>query len=129
MANSGVTWSPTVHVAAVHCVHAGAIDPRRSGAQAGKAMNPDIIGWAASAVLMATLVQQVVKQARDDSAQGVSKWLFAGQILASIGFIVYSALVGSVIFVVTNSCILVTAIVGQIITARKQRAGGRRDRR
>lgn len=92
-------------------------------------MNPDIIGWAASAVLMATLVQQVVKQARDDSAQGVSKWLFAGQILASIGFIVYSALVGSVIFVVTNSCILVTAIVGQIITARKQRAGGRRDRR
>ena len=43
-------------------------------------MNPDMVGWAASAVLMATLIQQVVKQAQDDSAQGVSKWLFAGQI-------------------------------------------------
>lgn len=87
-------------------------------------MNPDVVGWAASAVLMATLVQQVIKQAKDDSAQGVSKWLFAGQILASIGFIAYSAMVGSVVFVVTNSCILITAIVGQIITARKRRSGG-----
>lgn len=86
-------------------------------------MNPDVVGWAASAVLMATLIQQVIKQAKDDSAQGVSKWLFAGQILASIGFIAYSAMVGSVVFVVTNSCILVTAIVGQIITARKRRSG------
>lgn len=87
-------------------------------------MSPDVVGWAASAVLMATLVQQVIKQANDDSAQGVSKWLFAGQIVASIGFIVYSAMVGSIVFVVTNSCILVTAIVGQIITAKKRRSSG-----
>ncbi|WP_313915182.1 hypothetical protein [Tahibacter sp.] len=89
-------------------------------------MNPDVVGWAASAVLMATLVQQVIKQANDDSAQGVSQWLFAGQIVASIGFIVYSAMVGSIVFVVTNCCILVTAIVGQIITAKKRRSGGAR---
>jgi uncharacterized protein with PQ loop repeat len=87
-------------------------------------MNPDVVGWAASAVLMATLIQQVVKQANDDSAEGVSKWLFAGQILASIGFIVYSVMVDSLVFVVTNSCILITAIVGQIITARKRRSSG-----
>jgi hypothetical protein len=90
-------------------------------------MNPDVVGWAASAILIATLVQQVVKQATDDSAQGVSKWLFAGQIAASIGFIVYSALVDNRVFVLTNSCILVTAIGGQIITARKKRRTARPD--
>lgn len=89
-------------------------------------MNPDIVGWLASAILIATLVQQVVTQVRDDSARGVSTWLFAGQIAASVGFVVYSAMVGSTVFVVTNSCILVTAVVGQVVTARKQRAGGAR---
>ncbi len=53
----------------------------------------------------------------------MSKWLFAGQILASIGFIIYSAMIGSVVLVVTNTCILITAIVGQVITARKRRSG------
>lgn len=88
-------------------------------------MDADWLGWAASAVLMATLVQQVVKQARDDQAQGVSRWLFAGQIASSLGFIAYSALVGSRVFVVTNSCILVTAIVGQIVNSRKRRRSPR----
>jgi len=91
-------------------------------------MNADLVGWAASAILIVTLVQQVVKQATDDSAQGVSKWLFAGQIAASIGFIVYSALVDNLVFVLTNSCILVTAIAGQVITARKKRRNGGSDR-
>lgn len=85
-------------------------------------MNPDVVGWAASAVLIATLVQQVIKQAADDSARGVSKWLFAGQIAASIGFIAYSAMVDNIVFVLTNTCILITAIVGQVITARKNSA-------
>jgi uncharacterized protein with PQ loop repeat len=89
-------------------------------------MNPDVVGWAASAVLIATLVQQVIKQASDDSARGVSKWLFAGQIAASIGFIVYSAMVGNLVFVLTNTCILITAIVGQVITARKKPRATRR---
>lgn len=85
-------------------------------------MAADLIGWAASAVLMATLIRQIVTQARDTSARGVSKWLFAGQIVSSIGFIAYSVLVGSLVFVVTNGCILVTAIVGQVITARRKRS-------
>lgn len=84
-------------------------------------MNPDIVGWSASAVLLLTLIQQIVTQARDTSARGVSPWLFVGQSIASIGFIVYSALVDNRVFVLTNVCILVTAIVGQVITTRRKR--------
>lgn len=86
-------------------------------------MTADMVGWMASVVLIATLIRQIVTQARDRSARGVSRWLFAGQIVSSIGFIVYSVLVGSLVFVVTNSCILATAIVGEVITARNQRPG------
>lgn len=88
-------------------------------------MTADLVGWAASAVLILTLVQQIVTQSRAPSARGVSPWLFAGQSLASVGFIIYSVLVGSAVFVVTNVCILVTAIVGQVIVARKRRSTAR----
>lgn len=92
-------------------------------------MNADIVGWAASAVLMATLIQQVVRQARDATAPAASMWLFAGQIVSSVGFIIYSVLVGSRVFIVTNSLILLTAVVGQVITARKRlRGSGGRSR-
>jgi len=84
-------------------------------------MPPEVIGWAASAVLLATLVRQILTQLRDGSAQGVSRWLFVGQITASLGFVTYSALVGDWVFIVTNACILVTAIVGQVLTARRRR--------
>ncbi len=83
-------------------------------------MNPDIIGWAASAVLLATLCRQIHTQSRDKDAKGVSHWLFAGQIAASIGFIVYSAMVGNRVFIVTNSLILLTAVVGQVVVSRKR---------
>lgn len=83
-------------------------------------MNPDLIGWAASAILLATLVRQIVLQARSDG-EGVSIWLFAGQIASSVGFIAYSILVGKRVFIVTNSAILLTAIVGQVVVARRKR--------
>ena len=82
-------------------------------------MPPEVIGWAASAILLATLIRQIVTQLRDRSAQGVSRWLFVGQIAASVGFVTYSALVGDWVFIVTNACILATAIVGQIVTWRR----------
>ena len=81
----------------------------------------DLIGWAASLVLLATLIRQIVKQARDKDAEGVSTWLFVGQATASVLFIVYSVLVGNRVFIVTNSCILLTALVGQWISWRKKR--------
>ncbi|NYZ62595.1 hypothetical protein [Luteimonas deserti] len=84
-------------------------------------MGPELVGWSASAILLATLVRQIVTQVRDDSARGVSSWLFLGQIAASTGFVTYSALVGDWVFIVTNVCILATAVVGQIVTWRKRR--------
>jgi len=83
-------------------------------------MNPDVIGWLASAVLLATLIRQIVSMARDATARGVSRWLFVGQCVASAGFIAYSVMVGNRVFVATNVAILVTAIVGQCIVARRK---------
>lgn len=44
-------------------------------------MPADFVGWSASAILLATLVRQIVKQARDRDAEGVSHWLFVGQVI------------------------------------------------
>lgn len=85
-------------------------------------MPPEVIGWAASAILLATLIRQIATQLRDRSARGVSRWLFVGQIAASVGFVTYSAMVGDWVFIVTNACILATAIVGQIVTWRRRRS-------
>ncbi|NZA28237.1 hypothetical protein H0E84_17825 [Luteimonas sp. SJ-92] len=85
------------------------------------AVSPDIVGWAASAILLATLSRQIHTQSKDPDARGVSKWLFAGQIAASTGFIVYSWLLDNWVFIVTNAAILVTAMVGQVAVARKKR--------
>ena len=81
----------------------------------------DWIGWGASAVLLLTLVHQIRTQARDPQPRGVSPWLFAGQALASAGFITYSALLGNLVFIVTNSLILATAVAGQGVLWRRKR--------
>lgn len=73
----------------------------------------DWIGWTASGLLLATLARQIAKQWHSDTNEGVSGWLFLGQSAASVGFIVYSALVGNLVFIVTNALILATALVGQ----------------
>lgn len=88
----------------------------------------DALGWAASAVLLLTLARQIYVQAQSSDAAGVSHWLFLGQIAASIGFIAYSWLLDNWVFIVTNSAILLTAMVGQVIAARKRR-GARRQAR
>lgn len=81
----------------------------------------DVIGWSSSAILLATLSRQVVKQWREQSTQGVSGWLFIGQLCASIGFTVYSFMVANWVFVFTNAALLVTAVVGQGIYRRNVR--------
>ena len=80
-----------------------------------------MIGWLSSAILLLTLMGQVRRQWRADSVEGVSWLLFAGQIVASIGFVTYSILVQNLVFIVTNSLILATAITGQAIYLRKAR--------
>ena len=81
----------------------------------------DWLGWLSSIILLLTLTGQVVKQWRDDSVKGVSRWLFFGQISASIGFIIYSILLENLVFTVTNSLILTTAIAGEIVYVLKKR--------
>lgn len=80
----------------------------------------DAVGWGASLVLFLTLGRQVFVQWRERSTQGVSGWLFIGQITASSGFVVYSLLVRDPVFVTTNSFILAIAITGQVIYRRNR---------
>ncbi|HEY6100459.1 MAG TPA: hypothetical protein VIW03_13570 [Anaeromyxobacter sp.] len=81
----------------------------------------DLIGWASSIVLVLTIAKQVHKQWQEDSSAGVSRWLFVGQLAASLGFTVYSALVGNRVFVVTNAILLVNALAGLLIVLRHRR--------
>lgn len=81
----------------------------------------DAIGWAASAVLIATLLHQVRVQWRERSTEGVSGWLFLGQLTASAGFLTYSWLIGSPVFVVSNGVLVLTAVVGQFVYRRNRR--------
>jgi uncharacterized protein with PQ loop repeat len=88
----------------------------------------EIIGWASSIILLMTLVKQVYKQWSEGTGEGVSKWLFVGQLFASVGFTVYSYLVGNWVFTVTNGLLTVNNIVGIILyfyfrkNPRQQRA-------
>ena len=81
----------------------------------------DIVGWASSLVLLATVIAQIKKQWSERSGKGVSRWLFIGQTAASLGFTVYSALVRNWVFTVTNALMLLSAIVGWIVTAHFKR--------
>ena len=72
----------------------------------------EIIGWASSVILLMTLVRQVYKQWKDGRVEGVSKWLFIGQLGASIGFTIYSYLVGNWVFTVTNGLLTVNNVIG-----------------
>ena len=83
-------------------------------------MSPDAIGWAASAMLVVTLLRQIYIQSKDTSAKGVSHWLFAGQIASSVGFVAYSWMLHNWVFIVTNSVILATAVLGQVVMMRKR---------
>jgi uncharacterized protein with PQ loop repeat len=78
----------------------------------------DWLGWAASAILLATLGRQVYVQWRERSTEGVSSWLFVGQVTASVGFAIYSWLVHNWVFVFTNTAILLTALIGQWVYHR-----------
>ena len=72
----------------------------------------EMIGWASSIILLITLIKQVHKQWKERTGEGVSKLLFVGQLLASVGFTVYSYLVGNWVFTVTNAILTVNNIIG-----------------
>lgn len=81
----------------------------------------EIIGWSSSLILLATVAKQVHKQWHDRTSEGVSIWLFIGQIAASVGFTVYSLLVKNWVFVATNVLMAINATVGLVILWRNRR--------
>jgi uncharacterized protein with PQ loop repeat len=81
----------------------------------------EALGWASSLVLLATITAQLRKQWQGRSSRGVSKWLFVGQALASLGFTLYSALLKNWVFTVTNALLLLSALLGIFITFYFQR--------
>lgn len=84
-------------------------------------MDADAVGWMSAAVLVITLSRQVYTQWRTRSIAGVSKWLFVGQLVASIGFTTYSILLENWVFVFVNSFLILTAVVGECVYVRNRR--------
>ena len=80
----------------------------------------EVIGWSASVILLITIITQVRKQWRTGSNKGVSKWLFVGQVASSVGFTVYSVMTGNMVFIVTNSFLLLSNIAGVYIYFRNR---------
>lgn len=85
----------------------------------------DVIGWVASLILVLTISRQVWLQWRNQSNEGVSKWLYIGQMSASLCFLLYSWLLGNVIFTVSNGMLLLAALLGQIFYLRNRRREAR----
>jgi MtN3 and saliva related transmembrane protein len=83
-------------------------------------MLAESIGWISSVVLLLTIGRQVYTQWRTRSTSGLSRWLFVGQVTASLGFTLYSVLVNNWVFVFTNAVLVVTAVVGQCIYLRNK---------
>jgi MtN3 and saliva related transmembrane protein len=81
---------------------------------------PEIIGWLSSLLLFLTLSQQVRKQWKERSTAGISRWLFVGQLAASLGFTIYSLLKREWVFVTTNGTMVVNALVGSVVLHRNR---------
>lgn len=84
-------------------------------------MGADLVGWFSAFVLVLTISRQVYTQWRTRSIQGVSKWLFIGQLTASAGFTAYSYLVDNWVFVFANIFIFLTALAGQCVYLRNKK--------
>jgi len=88
----------------------------------------EAIGWISSLILVLTIGKQVFKQWKEGSSENVSKWLFIGQLAASVGFTIYSWLVGNWVFVVTNGVMILNGLAGLFIVLhhrrRERREGG-----
>ena len=81
----------------------------------------DVIGWVSSITLLLTLGQQVRKQWISRESSGVSTWLFVGQLMASVGFSIYSLLLENWVFLTTNLLLVINALLGQWVTLRNRR--------
>lgn len=81
----------------------------------------ELIGWTSSVILLLTIGKQIYKQWEEGSSEGVSRWLFIGQMTASAGFTIYSVLVRNWVFVVTNALMVLNGVLGMLIVLRHRR--------
>ncbi len=88
----------------------------------------ELIGWFSSLVLILTIGKQVYKQWQEGSSENVSKWLFIGQLVTSIGFTVYSWFVRNWVFVVTNGVMILNGLAGLLIVRYHRRQAERKER-
>jgi len=91
-------------------------------------MSAELIGWASSLILLLTLGAQTRKLYRTRSNQGVSRWLYVGELAAAVGFTTYSALLHNAVYITTNALGVLTSLFGLGFYLRNRRAE-RRDRR
>ena len=83
------------------------------------------IGWASSVVLLVTILIQVHRQWHARHTEAVSPWLFVGQLAADLGFVVYSAMLHSTVFIVTNIALAIASLVGLAVLLYARRGGPR----
>lgn len=81
----------------------------------------EAIGWVSTGILLATLLRQVYTEWKAGTTAGLSKWLFIGQMTASVGFTAYSWLLKNWVFLGSNLAILTVAIIGQVLYAQNRR--------
>lgn len=81
----------------------------------------DVVGWISTLILTVTISAQVWQQWRSKSVAGVSHWLFIGQLSASLGYTIYSIALHNWVFVVSNTFLFLTAVLGQFLFLRNQR--------
>lgn len=83
-------------------------------------LSPELLGWLSSVVLILTIGKQVYKQWHEGTSEGVSKWLFIGQITASAGFLIYSILIWNPVFIVTNLVLAFNSLLGLALMWRQR---------
>ena len=53
--------------------------------------------------------------------EGISTWLFIGQLAASVGFTIYSFAVGNWVFTITNGLLTINNIIGALFFYYRQK--------
>ncbi len=84
----------------------------------------EFIGFTSSFILVLTIGKQVYKQYKEGKSEGVSKWLFIGQMAASFGFLTYSVMKGDSVFILTNALMVLNGFIGLAIVLKHRRAEG-----
>lgn len=89
----------------------------------GAPHSPEPLGWLASVILLSTIARQIWRPPHAPTVEAMSKWLFIGQIPASVLYLTYSLLAGNAVFVASNAASLATGITGQVIYVVRGRRG------